>query len=206
MPIDTPFAAARNESFWQIELAAGIAIEVEREDRAGIGRRERDARFAAAGVREDRREQALAGEHALAGADEQIHEAAALLPRAVAEDRRHLDRRILVHEAAGLGHRALAGVELDLDVLHLAAVNLVIDLVGGRHRGLLVFESGRNTSGDRRGPSRASLLGGAALLRARFLTAPMPARLLHARRNTPTRDRARAARTASPTTARSPRR
>jgi hypothetical protein len=121
------------------QLAAEV-VEVEREDRAGVGRRERDAGLAAALVREHRGEQALAREHALAGADEQVHEPAALAGT-VPEDRRHLDRRILVHEAAGLRHGAFAGVELDFDELHLVAVNLVVDVVRGGHRVLLSDDS-----------------------------------------------------------------
>ena len=47
MPTDTPRAAHRNESFWQIELAADGA-QVHRQDLAGVGRRERHAVLAAA--------------------------------------------------------------------------------------------------------------------------------------------------------------
>ncbi len=78
---------------------------------------------------EDGHEQALAGEQAFAGADQLVHEAA-LLAAAVAEDRLHLDAVVHVHHAAGLGDDALAGIELDLDELHLVAEDLVVDLVG----------------------------------------------------------------------------
>ena len=52
-----------------------------------------------------------------------------LLLAAVAEDRLHLDAGSHVHHRAGLGDGALAGIELDLDELHLAAEDLVVDLV-----------------------------------------------------------------------------
>ena len=38
-----------------------------------------------------------------------------------------------VHHAAGLGERGLAGIELDLDELHVVAEDLVVDFVHARH-------------------------------------------------------------------------
>jgi hypothetical protein len=52
---------------------------------------------------------------------------------AVAEDRLHLDAVIHEHHAAGLSDYGLGGVELDLDELHVVAVDFVIDHV---HRGV----------------------------------------------------------------------
>ena len=128
MPIETPRAAQRNESFWQISCAAEL-LEIHRQDLAGIGRRKRDLLLAASLIREHRHEQALAGDQPLAGAEQRSHHAGALLLAAVAEDRLHLDARRHVHHRAGLGHGALAGIELDFDELHLAADDLEIDLV-----------------------------------------------------------------------------
>ena len=56
-----------------------------------------------------------------------------VLPAAVAEDRLHLDPGGHVHERAGLGDDALAGIELDLDELQVLALDLVVDLVRARH-------------------------------------------------------------------------
>ena len=79
----------------------------------------------------DGHEEALAGEEPPARAEERAHEAPALALRAaVAEDRLHLDAGGHVHERAGLGHDALAGVELDLDELQVLAHDPVVDLVG----------------------------------------------------------------------------
>src|SRR5690606_22503620 len=112
----------REKSIFLADEPAAVLAQVERETRAGIRRREGDTRLAAAFVREHRHEQALARQQALAGTDELAHETR-VLTRAVAEHARHRNGRMLVHHAAGLGHGALAGVELDLDVLHIVAVN-----------------------------------------------------------------------------------
>jgi hypothetical protein len=106
MPIETPLAAQRKESFWQTSSPP----------------------LARTPAREHRHEQALAGQDALARPDERAHDAARLLPAAVAEDRFHLDAGRHVHHHAGLGHRALPGVELDLHELHVAAVDLEVDV------------------------------------------------------------------------------
>ena len=57
----------------------------------------------------------------LAGAEQRAHDAGALLLAAVAEHRLHLDARRHVHQRACFGHGALAGIELDLDELHVLA-------------------------------------------------------------------------------------
>jgi len=81
-------------------------------------------------MREQRREQAFAGDHALAGLQQLVHEAAALARvRGIAEHGVELDRRVLVHQRAGFGDDAFAGVELDLDELHVVADDAVVDFV-----------------------------------------------------------------------------
>ena len=110
---------------------------MQRNDGAGVGRGERDLGLAAAArVREHRGEERLAGDEALAGAEQLVHEAAALAGRGtVAEHGFHLHRGFLVHHRSGFGHGALARVELDLDELHVLAVDLVVDLVGAARGG-----------------------------------------------------------------------
>ncbi|MNC98173.1 hypothetical protein D3C83_160530 [compost metagenome] len=52
-----------------------------------------------------------------------------MLLGAVTEDRLHLDAVVHVHHAAGFRHGAFVRVELDLDELHVAANDPVVDLV-----------------------------------------------------------------------------
>ena len=136
MPIDTPLRRAEERVLLADQLAAEL-LQIHRQDLAGIGRGERDLLLAAAAVGEDGHEQALAGQQPLAGAEQRAHDAAALLTGCrrrrsspCAMPRRH------VHHRAGFGDRALAGIELDLDELHLAADDLEVDLVRAtaRHR------------------------------------------------------------------------
>jgi hypothetical protein len=127
------------------ELAA-LLLQVHREDPAGVGCGERHLLLAAALGREDGHEQALAGEDALARAEQRSHQALRLaLAAAVAEDRLHLDAGGHVHERARLRHDALARVELHLDELQVLALDAVVDLVGARQA-----RSAR-TARDRRG-------------------------------------------------------
>ena len=147
MPIEMPLAAQRNESFWQIELASHL-LEVHGEDAPGEGGGEGDLLPRPALRGEDGHEEALAGEDALARAEERSHEALRLvLAAAVAEDRLHLDAGGHVHERAGLGHDTLARVELDLDELQVLPLDPVVDLLGVRHGGRRV----RGGGGNRRG-------------------------------------------------------
>ena len=80
-------------------------------------------------IGEDRHEQALTREQPLAGAEDRVHHAAArrLLPSpntvSIVDAGRH------VHHRAGFGDGALAGIELDLDELHLAAEDPEVDIV-----------------------------------------------------------------------------
>ena len=80
-------------------------------------------------VGEHRHEQAFTGEQALAGAEQRVHHAAGSLLAAVAEDRLHGDALRHVHHRAGFGDRAFTRIELDLDELHLVAVDLEVDVV-----------------------------------------------------------------------------
>ena len=80
-------------------------------------------------VREHGHEQALTGQQALAGAEQRVHHAARPLLAAVAEDRLHRDALRHVHHRAGFGDGAFARIELDLDELHLVAVDLEVDVV-----------------------------------------------------------------------------
>ena len=119
------------------ELAAELG-EVHREDLPGVGGREGDPLAAAAGVREDGHEEALARQEPLSGAEERPHQ---LRParrrggRAVAEDGLHRDPRGHEHHRARLGDDRLARVERHLDELHLGAVDLEVDLVRPTRRG-----------------------------------------------------------------------
>ena len=76
MPIDTPLAAHRNASFWQI--SSPPHPEVDRDDLAGVGRGEGDLSCRTV-VGEHGHEQALAGEQALARAQQRVHQAALLV-------------------------------------------------------------------------------------------------------------------------------
>src|SRR5205085_3501341 len=74
------------------------------------------------------------------------HEAALRAARAVAEHRGHDHVGVLPDHGAGLSHRTLARIELDLQELQLLALDLEVDVVGdarvavmgpgarGRHR------------------------------------------------------------------------
>ena len=132
MPMLTPLAAARNESFCAIS-SPPISARWIGDDLARVGRAERDSLLLAAAVEEHRHEQRFAGQQPLAGAHQRAEEAALLL-RAVAEDRLHLDAVVHVHHAAGFGDRGFVRVQLDLDELHVVAEDLVVDLVHRRHR------------------------------------------------------------------------
>ena len=128
MPIDTPRAAQRNESFWQISWPPSCFRSIAR-ILPGYGAANATCCLPRALVGEDGHEQALTGDQPLAGAEQRAHHAATAAAAAVAEHRLHLDARRHVHHRAGFGDRALAGIELDLDELHLAAEDAEVDLV-----------------------------------------------------------------------------
>src|SRR5690606_26327386 len=132
LEVDADLHAARagQEAVLLADQAAAVVGQLHRHHRAGVGRGERDLALARSFVGEHRGEQALAGDHALAGRHQLVHEAAALArAAAVAEHRVHPHRGVLVHQRAGLGDGALAGVKLDLDELHVGADDAEIDLV-----------------------------------------------------------------------------
>jgi hypothetical protein len=112
--MDTPRAAARKLSFWQIRQPPCSPRL--------IGR-------IAPGVGEDGGEQALAGDQTLAGAQQLAHEAT-FRACAVTEHGGHSDTGVLPDKRAGLGHGALAGIEFNLQELQLLALDLEIDVIG----------------------------------------------------------------------------
>ena len=128
MPTDDAARGAQERVLLADQLAAE-RLQIHRDDLAGIRRAERDAMLAAALVGEDRHEQALTGQDALAGAPAARRARRRLLLRAVAEDRFELDAVGHVHHDAGFGDRRLARIELDLDELHLVAVDHEVDVV-----------------------------------------------------------------------------
>src|SRR5690606_13701465 len=138
-------ARAGQEAVLLADDAAAVFVELHRQHGARVRRGEGHPGLAAAGVGEHGGEQAFAGDHALAGRQQLVHQAAALaLARAIAEQRVHLHGGVLEHHRAGLGDRALAGIELDLHDRHFLAVDAELDVVGTaapaagrrrRHRG-----------------------------------------------------------------------
>ena len=133
MPIETPLAAQSKGVLLADELAAQLA-QVHREDLAGVRRGEGHPFLPAGVVGEHRHEQALAGEQAFPGAEQLVHEPALRGLAAVPEHRLHGDAAVHVHHPSRFRDRALAGVELDLDVLHLDPRDAVVDLVGDAAR------------------------------------------------------------------------
>ena len=128
MPIDTPRAAQRNESFWQISWPPSCFRSIARIF-PGYGAANETCCLPDPLIGEDGHEQALTRNQALAGAEQRAHHAAPLLLAAVAEDGLHLDARRHVHHRPGLCDRALARIELHFDELHLAADDAEIDFV-----------------------------------------------------------------------------
>jgi len=120
-----------------------MLLEVGDDDLARVGRGEGRRLAARAAVRIKSQEQALAGDHALAGVEELAHEP--LVGRAaVGEARLHLDAVGDVHHGAGFGDHRLARVQHHVHELHVVAVDLVVDLMTTR-------AGGRPGSGRRRG-------------------------------------------------------
>src|SRR5207342_2516010 len=127
---DADAARGAQEAVLLADDAAAEIRQLHRHDRAGVGCREGDARLAVAAVGEDGGEQALAGDQALARADQLVEQAAARGGRAaVAEYRLHAYGGVLVHHRAGLGDRAFARVEFHFDELHVLADDAEVDLV-----------------------------------------------------------------------------
>ena len=162
MPIDTP-APRRGTSPSGRSSVPPSCRQIHREDLPGYGAANATPLLAGGLVGEHRHEQALAGQDALAGAEQRADDAAALLLTAVAEDRLHLDAGRHVHHRAGLGDGALARIELDLDELHVLAEDLEVDLVGAP-AGAGCRDGAGGTSGTaaQRRPTRGSAVQPAA--------------------------------------------
>ena len=173
MPIETPRAAHRNESFWQISWPPSCFRSIAR-ILPGYGAANATCCLPRALVGEHRHEQALTGDQPLAGAEQRAHDAAALLLAAVAEHRLHLDAGRHVHHRAGFGDGALARIELDLDELHLAA-----DDAGSRSRA----RGGPARSAAARAAAARAGAAGQERGELRHVLERRP--VLHARRRTP---------------------
>jgi len=99
-----------------------VVVEIERQDRAGVRRRERDLGLAVPRCVNTVMNRLSPVSHALAGADQQVHEARALLLTRASPKIVVISMAVSLYiERAGLGDGALAGIELDLDELHLVA-------------------------------------------------------------------------------------
>src|SRR6266516_4168584 len=105
---------------------------MDRDDLSRVGRAERDFSLLTAAIEKYRHEQRFAGEQPLAGTHQRAEEST-LLWRSVAEYRLHLDPVVHVHHASRLGHRGLVRIELDFDILHVVAKNLVVNLMHHGH-------------------------------------------------------------------------
>src|SRR5687767_49046 len=103
--------------------------QIHRQDLSRIRRSECHLVLILTLVGEGGHEQAFPCQDALAGAEQGAHDAARLPLTAVAKDGLHLDALRHVHHRAGFGDRALTGIELHFDELHLAAVNLEVDVM-----------------------------------------------------------------------------
>ena len=130
------FRAAEEGILLHMELATQLR-EIDGDDLAGIGGGESQRRAPAALVLVHGHEKGFAGEQALACAHQLAQETAATLVGAVTEDGVHVDAGLHVHHAASLGHDSLARIENDVDVLHVVAVNGVVNDVHGHVRGSL---------------------------------------------------------------------
>ena len=129
MPIDTPCAAQRNESFWQISVPPSLRAGPSAGSCRGRARRTPRAARPAPPLVKTVMNRLSPVSRRLPAPSSSPMSPALLLRAAVAEDRLHLDAGRHVHHRAGLGDRALAGIELDLDELHLVAEDLEVDLV-----------------------------------------------------------------------------
>ncbi len=121
----TPFAAARNESFCAMS-SPPISARCIGDDLAGIRRAERDLLLLAAPVLKHGHEQRLAGQQALAGAHQRAQERR---PAAASRRRRSSPSRCRRPCTSCRRPRRPPPrrVELDFDVLHVVAEDLVVD-------------------------------------------------------------------------------
>ena len=128
--METPFAAQRKLSFWQIRQPP-TSGQGHGDDVARIWRPKGHMRLPLPPVGKDRHEQTLAGEQALACAKQLVHEPTApARAGCIAENGLHLYGAVFVHHGAGLCDGALSRIEFDFHELHLGPENLEIDLIG----------------------------------------------------------------------------
>ncbi len=109
------------------ELAA-VRGQIHRDDLAGIGRREGDMFLALSLIGEVSHEDGLTRQGSLAHA-EQLVQRALVGHRPVTHMSLEVDAVFHVVHRARLGDHRLTGVELDLDDLHVVAVDLVVDFM-----------------------------------------------------------------------------
>ncbi|RMO69998.1 Transcriptional regulator [Pseudomonas syringae pv. aptata] len=147
------FGAGQETVFLTDQLAAEIT-QVERQDRAGVGRCKRHAALTRTLLRKHRGEQALAGQHALACTEQRTQQPGRLIA-AVAEDGFHLHVAGLVHHRPGFGDGAFARVKLQFDELGFRAVELEVHPIGGLRQAIAArgvrFGRKRRASGGHRG-------------------------------------------------------
>ncbi len=110
--------------------------QMDRNDLPRIRRAKRQLPLPIGAIQENCHEQRLARQQPLACAHQGAEKSAVLL-RAIAEDGLHFDPVFHVHHPAGFGHRRFSGIQFDLDELHIAANNLIINLVHCGHGCLL---------------------------------------------------------------------
>ena len=111
MPTDTPRAAQRNESFWQISVPAD-RLQIHRDDLARDTARRTTTRCLPLPWLVKTVMNRLSPVRMRLPAPQQRVEHAARLLGAVAEDRLHLDAVGHVHQRAGFGDHRLARIEL----------------------------------------------------------------------------------------------
>ena len=116
------------EGVFLAEDLAAHPAQVHRDDLAGIGRGEGDMALDAALVAEVGHEDRLAGQGALAGAEQLAHDSGLGLG-AVAHAGLEHDIGLHVVHRPGFGDHRLAGIELNLDHLHIVTDDGVINFV-----------------------------------------------------------------------------
>jgi hypothetical protein len=126
------FGRAKKGILLRKELATDF-LQMNRDDLARIRRTERDLLFAVALILKDGHEERFTGQQTFARTHQRAKKAALLL-RSVAKDRLHLDAIFHVHHTPGLGDRRFLRVQLNLDELHVVAVNRVVHFVHRSHK------------------------------------------------------------------------
>ena len=128
---DIHAASATKEGVLLRDDRAAPFREVDRLDLPGERRREGHVPAHGRIVHEDGDEEGIAGEDALPGLEQAIHQLVSAASRHI-EGRHHPDAVLHVHHGAGLGHDSLFRVEGHDDALQVVADELVVDFVG-RH-------------------------------------------------------------------------